>query len=187
MQDIPREALKRASEGNIDDFEVIYKATSGFVYSVALGITKNRSSAEDVVQEVFLKIYKSLNNFQFRSTFKTWVYRITINTAINKYKNKLKYGSLKNKYEQEVRYDYFYNQSESLIDKQDNKKFLAVLLDKLNVNQKTCIILREIEGLTYKEISEVLNVKVNTVRTRLKRARETLMAGKIKEVIKNEL
>jgi len=67
----------------MEAFEAIYKATSGFVYNVALRITQKPADAEDITQEVFVKIYKSLKDFEFKSSFKTWVYRITVNAALN--------------------------------------------------------------------------------------------------------
>ena len=90
MVDIAMDILVRASEGDMDAFEQVYKAASGFVYNVALRVVRNNADAEEVTQDVFMKIYRNLKNFQFRSAFKTWVYRITVNTAINYYRKSKK-------------------------------------------------------------------------------------------------
>ena len=74
MQDIPKDVLIKAAEGDIKAFEHIYRVTSGFVYSVAFRITQNTQEAEEVTQDVFLKIHKNLKNFRFRASFKTWIY-----------------------------------------------------------------------------------------------------------------
>lgn len=175
MNDIARDVLERASAGEMGAFEEIYKATSSFVYNVALRINRNSANAEEVTQDVFLKIYRNLKDFQFRSTFKTWVYRITVNTAINHYRRFYK--------EEKARVNYD-NVIESLPDNRparegitqsDNQARLNALLDKLSLEHKTCLILREIEGLSYQEIAGALNIPVNTVRSRLKRARQALL------------
>ena len=175
MNDIALDVLERASAGNMDAFEQIYKATSSFVYNVALRITRNNANAEEVTQDVFMKIYRNLKDFQFRSTFKTWVYRITVNTAINHYRKSNK--------EEKDRVDYD-NIIESLPDNRraleganqsDNQARLNALLDRLSPEHKTCLILREIEGLSYQEIADVLKIPMNTVRSRLKRARQALL------------
>jgi RNA polymerase sigma-70 factor, ECF subfamily len=175
MHDIALDVLELASRGNMDAFEEIYKVTSSFVYNVALRITPNSANAEEVVQDVFMKIYRNLNDFKFRSTFKTWVYRITVNTAINHYRKSNK--------EEKDRVDYD-NIIESLPDKRlategisqsENEARLNALLDMLSPEHKTCLILREIEGLSYQEIADTLTIPVNTVRSRLKRARQALL------------
>ena len=83
MEDIPRDIIERAVKGEMAAFEQIYRDTSGFVYRSALRILNNSADAEDVTQDIFMKIHDNLKNFQFRANFKTWVYRITVNTAIN--------------------------------------------------------------------------------------------------------
>src|SRR4030043_1057235 len=86
MQEIPRDLINRAAGGDMAAFEAIYRLTSGFVYTVALRITNQAESARDVTKEVFVKIFRNLKNFQFRSSLKTWIYRIAANSAINAYR-----------------------------------------------------------------------------------------------------
>jgi RNA polymerase sigma-70 factor, ECF subfamily len=128
-----------------------------------------------------------MKGFQFRSSFKTWAYRITVNTAINRYRQSAK--------ENNVRVDYD-NMIESLPDphsaidevmKMDNESRLNAALAILNPEYKVCLILREIEGLSYQEIAATLSIPVNTVRSRLKRARETLLGEARKGLVKDEL
>src|SRR5689334_18703031 len=83
MEDIARDILIKASQGDMQAFEEVYKTTQGFVYNVALRVVSNREDALEVSQEVFMTIYNKLKGFRFESSFKTWVYRITANTAIN--------------------------------------------------------------------------------------------------------
>lgn len=187
MRDISKDILVLASRGDIKAFEEVYKITSGFVYSVAFGITNDIGSAQDVTQEVFVKIHRNLKKFQFRSSFSTWVYRVTVNTAINIYRKTSKQLHLKNKYDKALKHELIFDKKDEVLDREDSKQFLISLLEILNPEQKACVILREVEGLSYKEISKALKIKVNTVRSRLKRARQALMANKIKEAVKYEL
>ncbi len=175
MDDIAPDILERASQGDIEAFEQVYKATCGFVYNVALRITNNSANAEEVAQDVFMKIYHSLKSFQFRCAFKTWVYRITVNTAINRYRKSIR--------EEKNRVDYdsiigslpsSRSTAEDAV-RSDNETRLNMLLEMLNPDHKVCLVLREIEGLSYQEIAAALKIPVNTVRSRLKRARQALL------------
>jgi RNA polymerase sigma-70 factor (ECF subfamily) len=176
MQDISRDVLMAASGGDRDAFETIYRASSGFVYSIACRITGNVHSAQDVTQDVFLKVYKNLNRFRFRSSFKTWIYRITVNSALNSCRR------ISKRLSKEVEYNDALNVTDSgdspreTVERGDNEELLKSMLSVLNPDQRACIVLRGIDGLSYREIAEVLDVNINTVRSRLKRAREILLA-----------
>lgn len=175
MIEIPQSVLGEASLGNMQAFEEIYRAASGFVYNVALGIVRNSHDAQEVTQDVFMKIYHNLKSFGFHSSFRTWVYRIAVNTAIDRYRQVLRANK--------GRLDYDAAQAEGScapsVLKQanqfDNRAKIGKLLDTLNPEQKACILLREIEGLSYRDIAGVLKIPVNTVRSRLKRARQALL------------
>ena len=78
-----KDILIRASQGDMQAFEDVYKASSSFVYNVAFRVVNNREDALEVAQEVFMIIHNKLKTFRFESSFKTWVYRITANCAIN--------------------------------------------------------------------------------------------------------
>src|SRR5580704_16965451 len=83
MEDISKDTLIKASQGDIQAFEEVYKASSSFVYNVAYRVVNNREDALEVPQEVFMIIYHKLKTFRFETSFKTWAYRITANYAIN--------------------------------------------------------------------------------------------------------
>ena len=176
MQDISKELLTQASTGDIQAFEEIYRLASSFVYSVALRVTRNTDEAKEVSQDVFIKIYNNLRSFRFRSSFKTWLYRITTNTALNALKKSSKDINRRVDYDVALKANDDSATATHAIEMDDNKKLLSSLLDMLNSDQRACIVLREIEGLNYREISKALSININTVRSRLKRARETLLA-----------
>lgn len=177
MQDISADTLIKASKGNIGAFEIIYKNTSSFVYNVAFRITGNKHDAEEAAQEVFLIVYYKLKNFRFESYFKTWVYRITVNCAINYSKRIFKQANRIKEYGENLSHlDPAINNPEPGDNGEDQEEIINSALSILNPEQKACIILRDIEGLSYKDIAESLQVNINTVRTRLKRARERLLS-----------
>jgi RNA polymerase sigma-70 factor, ECF subfamily len=171
MHDISRETIEEAASGDIDAFAHIYRAASGFVYTLAYRVALNKEEAEEITQDVFLKIHRHLRSFQFRSSFKTWLYRIAVNTALNAHKRLRK--------ERMRRADV--EDIENVIaapvslDDQGAKDLVRGLLERLNPDQRACIMLREIEGLSYEEMARALRVNVNTVRSRLKRARMALV------------
>jgi len=187
MQEPAVDIIQKASKGDLKAFEEIYKAASGFVYSCAHRVVNNASDAEEITQEVFLKVHKNLEKFEFRSSLKTWIYRITVNTAIN-YSKKMKREMPPHKeIENEQPLADTEHRIDNIIENSDNERVLQALLGILNPDQKACLILREIEGLDYKEIAAALRININTVRSRLKRARETLVASRKSGEIKNEL
>ena len=187
MQDIALDTLELASHGDMGAFEQIYKAASSFVYNIAFRITRNSANAEEVTQDVFLKIYHNLKGFQFRSAFKTWVYRITVNTAINRYRKSIK--EAKNRVDNNGIIESFpgSNSTAEGVIRSDNEARLNALLATLSPEHKACLILREIEGLSYQEMAAALRFPVNTVRSRLKRARQALLDEARKGLVKDEL
>ena len=131
-------------------------------------------------------IYRKLKNFRGEAALKTWIYRITINYAV-------KYAKRNQKYTKQVR---SYDEANAPLasgestrvkaEQKEEQDLVHRLLNHLNTDQRTCIILRSLEGLSYQEIARVLRIPVNTVRTRIKRAREHLVALR-KEVMAHEM
>jgi RNA polymerase sigma-70 factor (ECF subfamily) len=175
MREISQDVLKKASQGDIQAFEEVYNAAGSLVYNVALRITRNSADAEEVAQDVFMKIYHSLKDFQFRSSFKTWIYRIAVNTAINRYRKSARERNGMIDYDNAVEsFPASGSTADSAI-RNDNEARLNGLLGMLSLDHRTCLVLREIQGLSYGEIAVSLKIPVNTVRSRLKRARQALL------------
>lgn len=176
MTDISNDLVMKAAHGDMAAFEEIYKASSGFVYNVALRITNNRSDADEVTQDVFVKVHKNLRDFGFRSAFKTWIYRIAANTALNHCKWRGRHDKGNVEYNPVVHDIAAPDATGAERDKEDAKKSVVSLLEILDPDQRACIVLRELEGLDYRAIADTLNININTVRSRLNRAREKLIA-----------
>jgi len=176
MQEIERELIIGAGRGDIGAFREIYKRASGYVYTLAYRVVSTKHDAEEVTQDVFLKLYHSLSSFKFEASFKTWLYRIAVNTALNhaKKRNRVTTREVEEIYEDPSTVTQ--PEAGKGLEAEDTEKRLRTLLDQLNPDQRACILSREIEGMDYREIATSLGININTVRSRLKRARETLMA-----------
>jgi RNA polymerase sigma-70 factor (ECF subfamily) len=186
MQDISDDLLVKASEGDLRSFEAIYKAAAGFVYNVAYRVVGKKEDAEEVTQEVFMTVYHKLKSFRYQSSFKTWVYRIAVNSAINHAKKVSKERNRTVEYDENLTAVHAPAEAHVRMDQEQQEETVNALLNELNPEQRACIVLRNMEGLSYQEIAETLGINLNTVRSRLKRGRETLVTlGK--EVIKHGL
>lgn len=183
LSDLSDLTIRRAAGGDTHAFEQIYKLFFHFVTNVSFRIVKTKEEAEEVTQEVFISLYRNLGTFRFNSSFKTWVYRITINTALNHVKKMSKHRA---GVEVTENMAVYHADIEGQAQEEENQEMIDKMLNMLTLEQRTCIILRSIEQLSYQEIAETLQIPINTVRSRIKRAREILMALK-KEEIKNEL
>ena len=187
MQEIERELIVRAGEGDAGAFREIYRRSAGYVYTLAYRVVNTKPDAEEVTQDVFLKIHRSLGSFKFEASFKTWLYRIAVNTAINHAKKRSRVT--KREVEEVFEDPTTVTQADARkgLEADDMGTQLKALLDQLNPDQRACIISREIEGMDYQGIARSLGININTVRSRLKRARETLMALGKKEVVSHGL
>ena len=183
--EISRELISQAAECDHEAFEKIYKTCAGYVLNVAYRIVSVQEDAEEVTQDVFLILYRKLRDFRFDSSFKTWVYRITVNTSINHVKRTNKERNRRVEYKEELTVFEQANQMRE-VNKEFHEKVVASLFSILNPDQRACLVLRSVENLSYQEIAAALNVNINTVRTRIKRAREALLSIR-KEVVNDAM
>jgi RNA polymerase sigma-70 factor (ECF subfamily) len=174
MEQIDPEIIHQAAKGDIYAFQEIYRLTSGFVYNVIYRILDSRDDAADVTQDVFVKIYNSLPDFSFRSSFKTWIYRIAVNAAYDRGRGLSRERALKKQYSEHCVQDYGPEQEIPGF-LSERKELLSRMLESLNQAQRSCIVLCELEGLSYQEIADTLKININTVRTHIRRAREKLV------------
>jgi len=186
MQEIPKDIIEQAQQGSIDAFEMIYNVSSGFAYNLAFRVSGNKHDAEEITQDIFMKIHKNIKRFEFRSSFKTWIYRIAVNTAINFSKGRAKKGKDDLEFDDAIHSTERKNEIRIAQEAEHNEAAVDLVLNILNSDQRVCMILRNIEGLSYEEIANALKININTVRTRLKRAREKLIKTfQRKEVIED--
>jgi RNA polymerase sigma-70 factor (ECF subfamily) len=178
MQDIADDIIIQAAQGDLASFELIYKALAGFVYNVALRVGNSKEDAQEVTQEVFLIIHRKLPEFRQESSLKTWVYRITVNCAINASKKVSQMRNKTSEYDDSSKEAMVVGDVHKEMDKAHSSKIVEEILSLVNDEQRVCLVLRNMEGLSYEQIAQTLKISINTVRSRLKRAREKILATK---------
>ena len=151
------------------------------VYRLAMQITKNHADAEDVMQETFLKVYRSIRTFRKDAAFETWVYRITVNEALNfvKRRERRQERTIETTAEVEFEVDMRYRAARASdphvhAEKAELRRYVTEAVNSLSLKHRTVVILHEFEGLTHAEIASILNCSEGTVRSRLHYARKKL-------------
>jgi RNA polymerase sigma-70 factor (ECF subfamily) len=150
------------------------------VVQLAMNLLGNHDEALDLSQEVFLRVFRTIHRFRGQSSLRTWIYRIAVNQARNHHRFwRRRHRDDQVSLDQHIAtHGEFHSGRESTPDRMFAQKELASriqqALDELPFDQRTAIILREIDGLSYEEIAFSLGVAVGTVKSRLTRARQTL-------------
>ncbi len=173
--------VEAARTGDRQAFGQLVEAYQQRVYSLAFGIVRNREDAWDVAQEAFVKAYRSLDRFQGNSAFYTWLYRITYNLSIDhlRAKNRREMVDIsENRKMEKVLAESGQNrmdaQPEKMADRKELSRVLKDAMAKLSDKHRAIIVLREVEGLAYEEMAEVLGISKGTVMSRLFHARQNL-------------
>lgn len=181
MDYIEKILIKKAQKGKMYAYEKLILKYEKMVYNVAFKMFYNEQDAYDISQEVFIKVYQSIQTYNFTSKFSTWLYRITVNTCIDeirkrKAKATLSIDELYSKGEKinDNEFDKRTETPEEIIIKKESNNEIINLINKLNDNHKTIIILRDINNLSYEEIAYILDCQLGTVKSRLSRARMKL-------------
>ena len=153
------------------------------VYQLSLNLLGDHNEALDLSQEVFLRVFRTIGSFRGQSALRTWIYRIVVNQA----RNRQRWWRRRHKSQQvsldehlQAHGDFPEQNDSDSPDRRLGRKELAarirMALDRLPFDQRTALVLREIDGLSYEEIGFSLGIAVGTVKSRLARAREALRA-----------
>ncbi len=181
MSDREKGLLERAKAGDIAAFEQLIESYQKKIFNIALRMLGNYDDAGDLSQEVLIRIYKSIGSFKEQSSFSTWIYRITTNVCldeIRKRKNRkiisldeeirLEDGEMKRQIESDE------PSPEETAEAKDLKKIVNDAIGKLSEEHRIVIVLRDLQGLSYEEIAEVLKCPEGTVKSRINRGRQAL-------------
>jgi RNA polymerase sigma-70 factor (ECF subfamily) len=175
--------VQRCAVGDEDACGELVAEHQRMVHQLGLYLLGDHNEALDLSQEVFLRVFRTIHRFRGQSTLRTWIYRIVVNQA----HNRLRWWRRRHRAQQVSLDDHIRNHgelpapgSETAPDQLFGRKQLAgriwQALDVLPFDQKSAVVLREIDGLSYEEIAYSLDVAVGTVKSRLARAREVLRA-----------
>ncbi len=172
------EIVKRVQQGDVQAYNILVLRYQHKVCEIANKFVNNPADAGDVAQEAFIKAYRALGSFRGESSFYTWLYRITVNTA----KTFLE-GSSKHRYALDVDAPEFESQDtqgvltsqdtpDRLLESAELEQVIFDALQQLPEELRQAITLREIEGMSYEDIALVMKTPIGTVRSRIFRARQ---------------
>jgi RNA polymerase sigma-70 factor (ECF subfamily) len=175
------EALVREFQaGNLDAYDKIAEIYQKKIYALSFNLTRNQMDAQDVTQEVLLTLFKKVHTFQGKSAFSSWVYRITLNATYMKLRSKKKDPNISledllpsynsSGYQQDKIQDWSEN-TESLLFANETREVIQKAVDQLPEKEKVVFILRDGEGLSTEKVSEILELTIPAVKSRLHRAR----------------
>jgi RNA polymerase sigma-70 factor (ECF subfamily) len=182
LEPADQQLVERAKNGDRAAFRALVERYQQRVYGIAFGIVRHPEDAMDVTQEAFIKVHKHLARFQGSSSFYTWLYRIVVNLCID---HRRRSGRSRS-----VDFDDSLDHSEhtemgptpirdpgSEFGRRELRGQIGRAVDELSDKHRQVILLREIEGLSYKEIADTLDISVGTVMSRLHHARQNLQVS----------
>ncbi len=176
-----RQLVRLAQSGEEAAFEELIRRHQQRVFGLVSGILRRREDVEDVVQQVFLKVFVSLKRFDQRAAFSTWLYKISVNECWDYLRKKkvrpLVYEADLSE-EQVSRLDGVVSADQppaSSSDRAEARDLLERMMEKLPEQDRQLLVLKEVEGFSVQELAEILDLNVNTVKVRLFRARARLM------------
>jgi len=180
------ELISRLKSGDAIAFRELVETRQSLVFNTVIGFLQNTEDAEDVTQDVFVKIFESITQFKGESALSTWVYRVAVTTALEflrRKKRKKRFGFLSpilgENNELNLELPDFHHPGVTL----DNREKSAILfkaIKQLPENQQTAFILNKVEGLSYQEVAEVMKTSLSAVESLLHRAKTNL-----KDLLKN--
>lgn len=176
------ELVHALCQGTESAYETLLTRFQQPVYNLALRLLSDPSDASDVVQEVFLKIFRNVGNFRGQSSLKTWIYRITVNEAHNQrrwfFRHRRREVGLEDESEDtRSPMDVIADTGRSAFDFVfDREKHVLIeqALERINPTFREAVVLRDISDLSYEEIAEVLQISLGTVKSRILRGRDAL-------------
>ena len=176
------ELLRRVLDGDGTAYRGLVEKYQTRIYQVVYGIVRNTEDARDITQDAFVKAYKGLPKFRLESSFYTWIYRIAYNLAIDltrKQKRRQTTGDFDETIATKdadgaLLEQHHRDNPRKVVERKELYKLIMDALEKLPDEQKQIILLREVEGMSYKEIGEVMDIPEGTVMSRLYYARKKL-------------
>ena len=185
--DIDSVLIEKVKKGNKGAFDFLVNKYYPRVYASLFSFTKSKEDSEDLAQQTFIKAWQQIKSFRGDSAFFTWIYRIAINLAKNfvvssSYKKQKANTSI-----QDVAIEITsYENIESVLTHNQSMQEIRDFIKTMPESLKTAFTLRESEGKSYEEISIITNTPIGTVRSRIFRARESIIEFMQKELMNNE-
>jgi len=170
INDPDRGLVEKAQSGSAKALRKLIEKYYEMVFAVTYGVLNQREDAQDVTQEVLLRLPKDIERFQGRSKFKTWLYRVAVNQAISYIRKRKPVTSVES-------LERFESGAKSPLQEaagSERELMVREALNALSPEHRAILVLREWEGLSYEDISEMLEISLGTVMSRLHYARKKL-------------
>lgn len=171
------ELVRRAQAGKVEAFEELVRRYERKVYNIVYRLVGNPEDASEVLQDTFLRAYRFIEKFRFKSSFYTWLYRIATNTSLTRLRSRKtpKMVSLDEPTGDDRTLaieipDYRYS-PERMHERREMREALQAAVDSLPPDYRSVVVLRDLEGLSNEEVSKVLSISLSAVKSRLHRAR----------------
>lgn len=185
LHDPEVQLMLRAKKGDDEAFSKLVTSYQDRLTTIFLHMTQNHDAAEDLAQDVFMRIYRARNGYQPTAKFSTWLFRIANNLAINAHRNKARRKEVALPAGESTAMSGIRPEDQLLADKSalmptrqlDKSELQAVVqkaMDQLNERQRLTVLLHKFEGMSYIEIAETMEMTVPAVKSLLSRARDTL-------------
>lgn len=169
-QAVDAQLLEACRRGDPRGFEELVRRTERQVFTLALRITGDRAEAEDVAQDAYLRVFRSLGGFREDARFETWLYRVVVNAAMTHLKKRGRFGSLLRDPEEVPEQVAAERAEGSAIDRDEVRR----ALEALPQGMRTAVVLKDMYGLSCREIGEELGLSEGAVKVRLHRARKRM-------------
>jgi len=166
MEDLDSGTLKKAIKGDEKAFRVLYDYYAPFVWRLILRMTDEQQLATELLQDTFIRVHGALRKFKGDSSFSTWIYRIAHNAVLMSYRKNRK-AKFNDPFEDQITVS-------SHADLYQNKQLVYRVLADLTIEDRFLLVTREIDGLSFEEISQICGISAGTLRTRLHRLKETI-------------
>jgi RNA polymerase sigma-70 factor (ECF subfamily) len=176
------EIIKSILEGDRNSYAIFVERYQLMVFRTCMGFVHNKEDADDLTQEIFIQAYQSLNSFKGEASFSTWLYRIAVNASLNKVRRSSRSGFLQRfdnlfGFEKEANAtdpELHSEDPENILIRAEQREWVQKALDSLPEKQRTAIVLSKYDGLSQKEIAEIMNATEGAVEALLQRAKTNL-------------
>jgi len=186
LSDLEKLLVKKSQSGDIESFELLISSYDKRAYNIAYRIMGNEEDAKDMAQEALFRIFRSIKDFKGQSAFSTWSYRIVTNVCLDELRRRKneKYVPIESTIQTDSGEAYIELCSdketpESVFERTEQRELIKSAIDGLSEEYRSVIVLRDIQGFSYEEISTILDCSMGTVKSRINRAR-TMLKGRLK-------
>jgi RNA polymerase sigma-70 factor (ECF subfamily) len=187
VSDLEKLLIKKSQSGDVESFELLISSYDKRAYNIAYRIMGNEEDAKDMAQEALLRVFKSLKDFKGQAAFSTWLYRIVTNVCLDELRRRKneKYVSIDSTIHTdsgELHMELCSDKEtpENIYERVEQRELIKNAIKEMSEDYRSVIILRDIQGFSYEEISVILDCSLGTVKSRINRAR-TMLRDKLKQ------